>query len=40
MIITHLHNLPNHEVVKNLTEMATVINSRFGLLETQRDLQI
>jgi hypothetical protein len=35
MIITHLHNLPNHEVVKNLTDMATVINSRFGLLETQ-----
>lgn len=34
-IIQHMHNLPNHEVVKNLTEMATVINSRFGLLETQ-----
>lgn len=30
-----MHNLPNHEIVKNLTEMATVINSRFGLLETQ-----
>lgn len=35
MIISHLHNLPHHEVVKNMTEMATVINSRFGLLETQ-----
>ena len=35
MIISHLHNLPHHEVVKNMTDMATVINSRFGLLETQ-----
>jgi hypothetical protein len=35
MIIGHMHNLPNHEIIKNLTEMATTINSRFGLLETQ-----
>ena len=35
MIIQHMHNLPNHEIIKNLTEMATTINQRFGLLETQ-----
>lgn len=35
MIISHMHNLPNHQIIKNLTEMATVINSRFGLLEEQ-----
>jgi len=35
MIIQHMHNLPNHDIIKNLTGMATNINSRFGLLETQ-----
>ena len=30
-----MHGLPNHNIIKNLTEMATTINSRFGLLETQ-----
>jgi len=35
MIIQHLHNLPHHEVVSQLTTEAAKINNRFGLMENQ-----
>ena len=34
-IVNHLHNLPHHEVVGNLTVSAQKIDSRFKLLENQ-----
>lgn len=35
MIIQHLHNLPHHEVVNQLTTEAAKINNRFGLMQNQ-----
>ena len=34
-IVNHLHNLPSHAVMKNMTELADKINSRFSLMGDQ-----
>lgn len=34
-IVSHLHNLPHHEIVRNLTISAEKIGARFQLLENQ-----
>jgi len=34
-IVSHLHNLPTHTVMKNMTEIAEKINSRFALMTEQ-----
>lgn len=34
-IITHLHNLPHHDVIKNLTEQAQQMSGRFALMNQQ-----
>ena len=36
-IVKHLHNLPHHELMSNMTELATRIDSRFGRLAGQFD---
>ena len=36
-IVKHLHNLPHHEVISNMTELARRIDVRFGKLGGQFD---
>lgn len=35
MLLQHLHNLPHHEVLSNLTAVADHISSRFSLMNDQ-----
>lgn len=36
-IVQHLHQLPAHDVIKNLTDRAEAINDKFGLINKQFD---
>lgn len=34
-LLEHLHNLPHHEVLSNLTAVADHISTRFGMMSNQ-----